>query len=63
MEFTVIDPIKQKDGTWDLVEYTEEREFPESEGRHSNLCVVCAFPSYPECREWCPHQGFNSDKS
>ncbi len=41
--------------------HVEYREYPEEEKRHCNLCVVCGFPSYPKCREWCPHQGFNNE--
>jgi hypothetical protein len=43
--------------------HVEYREYPEEGKRHSNLCVVCGFPSYPKCREWCQHQGYDRDES
>ncbi len=35
---------------------TRKEEFPD-DGRHSDLCVVCGFSTYPECRSWCQHGG------
>lgn len=62
MKITVVEPVKVNEREWDLIEYEKTEEFPESEGRHSDLCVVCGFPSYPECRDWCPQQGYNIGK-
>lgn len=61
MKVTVTEFIEGKDGEEGyFIDHIEEREYPKSEGRHSDLCVVCGFPSYPKCREWCPHRGYNS---
>ena len=37
--------------------YIESRdeEYPD-DGRHSDLCAVCGFPTYPECRKICPNE-------
>lgn len=37
--------------------YIESRdeEYPD-DGRHSDLCTVCGFPTYPECRKSCPNE-------
>lgn len=46
-----------------FVDHVYDEEFPESEGRHDDLCVVCGFPDYPECREWCPNEETARGKS
>lgn len=56
IEFKVSEIIETKDGVH-FKHYTEKKEYPD-DGRHSELCVVCGFPSYPECREWCSHEGY-----
>lgn len=55
MKFKVSEFVEDKNGGH-FIHYTREEEFPETEGRHRDLCVVCGFPSYPECREWCPNE-------
>ena len=45
---------RNKKGYFKETEY--EKEFPESEGRHSDLCVVCGWSTYPECRSWCHNE-------
>ncbi|MDR1753994.1 MAG: hypothetical protein LBR74_03695 [Eubacterium sp.] len=62
MRIKVCEPVK-KNGKWELIEYEKEEEFPNSEGRHSDLCVVCGFPTYPECREWCRNEKLEAMKS
>ena len=57
MKFDVSE-IMEKNGEVYFKHYTRYKDFPETEGRHSDLCVVCGFNAYPECREWCPHQGY-----
>ncbi len=44
----------------DFRHHVEYREYPEEGKRHDKLCVVCGFSTYPECRKWCPHRGYNS---
>lgn len=61
MKITYSEFVESKDGGY-FVDHVMEREFPESEGRHSDLCVVCGFPTYPECRNWCKQQGYSTDK-
>lgn len=57
IELEVIEfPDKKGD---DFKRYKVKREYPEEGKRHSDLCVVCGFPTYPECREWCKQQGYN----
>lgn len=33
----------------------KDEEYPD-DGRHSDLCTVCGFPTYPECRKICPNE-------
>ncbi len=56
MKITCHEFVESKDGGY-FIEYECEEEFPETEGRHKPLCVVCGFPTYPECRKWCQHEG------
>ncbi|MCI9004409.1 MAG: hypothetical protein HFH39_04045 [Lachnospiraceae bacterium] len=48
--------VETKDGGY-FEHHTREEEFPDSEKRHKDLCVVCGFPSYPECRRFCASEG------
>lgn len=32
---------------------TEEREVPYTEGREDEICCVCGFSEYPECKSFC----------
>ncbi len=54
IKFDVIELPDKKGGK--IKRYTEEREYPEEGKRHSDLCVVCGFSTYPKCREWCQHE-------
>ena len=31
----------------------EVKHFTESEVRHKDICTLCGFSTYPECRKWC----------
>lgn len=46
--------IELADPGEDLVEYYEDREYP-NDDRHCMLCVTCSSPNYPECRNICPN--------
>lgn len=59
MKITSCEFVEEKDGPGYFIEKTREVEFPDSEGRHDDLCVVCGFSTYPKCREWCPQKGYN----
>lgn len=56
MKITSVEFVKDKNGGH-FVEHTREEFFPEEGKRHKDLCVVCGFPDYPECRKWCQHEG------
>lgn len=51
--------IETEDGGY-FKHTTREEAFPD-DGRHSDLCVVCGFSTYPECRNWCQHGGLDED--
>lgn len=59
MKIEVSEIVEDKNGCH-FIHYTREEEFPESEGRHSDLCVVCGFPTYPECMKYC--RNFREDR-
>ncbi len=56
MKVDVIEYIEDDGGRF--THRTEERTYPNSEGRHSDLCIACGFPTYPECRNFCKQQGY-----
>lgn len=60
LTITTSEFVETADGGY-FKHYTREEEFPDEEGRHSDLCVYCGFPSYPDCREWCQHRGYDGD--
>ena len=62
LKFYVSRIVEDKSGVH-FVHYTRFEDFPNSEGRHCNLCVVCGFPTYPECRNWCMHCGYESESN
>lgn len=62
MEIKVSEFVETKDGGY-FKHYTEHREFPDSEGRHCNICIFCGFPSYPKCMEWCPNGRSNESEN
>lgn len=33
--------------------YTEECDVPYTEGRDDEICCICGFPDYPECKSFC----------
>lgn len=53
--------IELADPGEDLVEYYEEREYPDDD-RHCLLCVACQSPNYPECRKICPNGDLEDPK-
>lgn len=37
--------------------HVQEREYPgENQGRHSKLCEMCGFSTYPECKKYCQNE-------
>lgn len=36
-----------------IKKYTEERDVPYTEGRDDEICCICGFPEYPECKSFC----------
>lgn len=47
---------RKKDGTWDTRRYSYDKSFTDEQVRHCDLCTMCGFPTYPECRDWCPNE-------
>lgn len=62
MEIKVSEIIEDKTGVR-FKHYVRQQEFPETEGRHCDLCVVCGFPAYPQCRDWCAHHGYEAESA
>lgn len=53
-------PIKQKDGSWDVVIIEHEEDIPDK-GREPLICNKCPLDKYPECKEWCKILAKNDD--
>ncbi len=47
-----IKPVKQEDGTWDVIAEDYEEEIKDL-GREHLMCNICGFGAYPECMNWC----------
>lgn len=52
-------PVKQKDGSWDIVVKEFEEDIPDL-GREELMCNKCGRADYPKCKEtfckaWVPH--------
>lgn len=47
-----ITPVKQDDGTWDVIAVPYEEEI-EDLGREHLMCNICGFGAYPECMKEC----------
>ena len=60
MIFNVSEFVEDENGGH-FIHYTREKDFPESEERHCDLCVVCGFPTYPECRKYCPNEQLSQE--
>ncbi len=59
MKVRVIEWIDGKNGKEGYFkEHYENQEYPETEGRHCDLCVACGWSTYPECRSWCQAEEF-----
>ena len=33
--------------------HLEERDYSKTADRHCDTCIVCGYPTYPECCSWC----------
>ena len=51
IEVTQVDIIETKDGV--EFKHTPTMMETRAEGRHSMICNICGFSTYPKCREWC----------
>ncbi|MCM1525237.1 MAG: hypothetical protein NC120_12360 [Ruminococcus sp.] len=40
-------------GKWELMEYEFDEEYPDEKVRDCDMCTVCGFNGYPECKEDC----------
>lgn len=49
MKVKVAEPVKRKDGTWDVIVKEIEEDVPDK-GRGSYLCNKCSFDEFPECK-------------
>lgn len=62
IKFHVYEPVQKSDGSWDIQERDMEKEYPDEAVRHNELCTVCGFPGYPECRDWCQNEKWRIEK-
>jgi hypothetical protein len=60
IEFDVSEIVETKNGVY-FKHYKDKKEYPD-DGRHSDLCIVCGFPDYPKCREWCRNERLEREK-
>ncbi len=37
--------------------------FTDEQVRHCDLCTMCGFPGYPECRDWCQNEQWAREKA
>ncbi|MCC8159745.1 MAG: hypothetical protein LIO53_00245 [Oscillospiraceae bacterium] len=61
MEVTVIEWVEDDEGGH-FEEHKEERDYSATEDRHDPICVVCGFPSYPECMSWCQNKEWRRER-
>ncbi len=62
MKVRVIEWIDNKHGSGYFKEHYENQEYPETEGRHRDLCIACGWSTYPKCRSWCPNEKHRTKK-
>lgn len=60
MKVKVAEPVKKKDGTWDVIVKEIEEDVPDK-GRGSYICNKCSFDEFPDCKKWCKVCGDNKN--
>ena len=62
LTITTHDFINTPDGGY-FKRSTREEEFPNEEDRDDDLCIVCGFKPYPECKEWCQNEQWKRERA
>lgn len=53
MEIEVHDIVKDEDGGYHTECHIEKREIPDDQVREEDICTICGFPDYPNCKKTC----------
>lgn len=61
IEIESYEPIEGPNGVYFKVTKRTE-DYSDNQVRHSDLCTICGFPSYPECRNWCQNEQWEREK-
>lgn len=52
MEIHGIEVVEDENGKH-IVESTEFLDIPDDQVREEDICTICGFPDYPECKKTC----------
>ncbi|MBQ3432087.1 MAG: hypothetical protein IJG23_04815 [Clostridia bacterium] len=53
IKIRVSDFVEDEDGGYSVKHYIEEREVPDDQVREDEICTICGFPDYPQCKKTC----------
>lgn len=63
MKVRLHEVVRDEDGGTHFEVREVERAYPgEGQDRHSKLCEICGFSTYPECRKKCPNGDMNESR-
>jgi hypothetical protein len=63
VERVFIEVIELPDSPSDTFKHRwEERDIPYTEGRSEEICSICGFPEYAECKSFCNNFGTRINK-
>lgn len=46
------EPIQNPDGTWTVIDTERDFDIPDL-GREPDMCNICGWSTYPECKKTC----------
>lgn len=52
LEIQVSDWVEDENGGH-MEHYIEKKEIPDDQVREDEICTICGFPDYPNCKETC----------
>lgn len=53
IKIRVSDFVEDEDGGYSVKHYIEVREVPDDQIREDEICTICGFPDYPQCKKTC----------
>lgn len=62
IKFHVISNESDGHGGRKIIEFDEVKDFSETADRDEHICIICGYPNYPKCKEWCQNMEFKRER-